>query len=86
MKRCTFSFPGTYGHECGAPAKWAALRDSEYTADGRYWSARCDRCRDHKGGENAGLANWEPYDAARHVNRWTRNRWPQPADIVTVPA
>lgn len=86
--RCGYAWPGTYGHECGKPARWAQQTRSEVTADGVYWCARCDECRHHKGPDNAGLRAdaWAPYDPTIHRNAWRRNRWPNPPEVFTAPA
>lgn len=71
-KTCTFAYPNTYGHECGGIARWAASMPSEHTTDGIFWARRCDKCRDEKGGENAGLRDWQAFDPAKHSNQWRK--------------
>lgn len=70
MSACTFAYPGTYGHECGAPATLAQSRPSEYTANGIYWARRCPSCAQARGGDNEGMTPtaWIPYDPAAHRN------------------
>ena len=58
--RCGFAHPGTYGHECGAPAVEAFVFPSELTRDGQYFTGRCEKCAKIRGGENAGLIRREP--------------------------
>ncbi len=69
---CGFAWPGTYGHECGKPAVVAAPKPSALTLSGVFWAARCETCRQIKGGENAGLSQWETLDLTRHRNVWKR--------------
>ncbi len=71
-RKCSFAFPGTYGHECGRPAVVAGGRTSDMTTSGTYWAARCTECQGHKGGENTGIAAWEPLDLVRHANQFKR--------------
>lgn len=63
--KCTFSAPGTYGHECGRPATHTAVRELRLTAnlramgargskDGMSYAPRCGACAKIQGGENAG--------------------------------
>ncbi len=68
--RCTFAFPGTYGHECGAPAKWVAVKASTSTKSGVYYGRRCEACRQVTTGDNAAVLRFEPLDPAIHVNAW----------------
>ena len=42
-RRCSFAFPGTYGHECGDTATVVAVFPSERTKSGFYFGGRCDR-------------------------------------------
>lgn len=67
---CSFAFPGTYGHECGAPATLVCARPSDLTRTGIYWARRCAKCATHKGGENRGLSQFVPFDPAVHVNQF----------------
>lgn len=51
MSRCTNAQPGTYNHECGAPATWLATKfDSKHTVNGVFNTTFCDDCR-HNGYE-----------------------------------
>lgn len=70
--RCTYAYPGTYGHECGRPATLAASRPSEHTANGIYWAARCADCSKLGGQDNRGLRGFVPYDPVKHANDWGR--------------
>lgn len=72
--RCTFAWPGTYGHECGKPATLTAAAPSEYTVDGIFWARRCASCAAIKGGENAGLSSFVPFDPKVHINNFRRAR------------
>lgn len=68
---CSFAHPGTYGHECGKPAVVVGITKSETgTIDGLYYHRRCRSCSTIKGGENAGITEWIPFDPAVHINRW----------------
>lgn len=90
--KCKYSHPGTYGHECGKPAQWAQhdpKPEGEGTFwQGGYWRVRCDECRAWTGPDNAGMRRdgWVRYDPTVHRNSFLRNRWPAPAELVTVPA
>jgi hypothetical protein len=70
--KCRYSHPGTWGHECGAPATLMQLGRGESTIDGRYWYIRCDKCIAHTGPDNHGLSRtgWVPYDPSIAVNKW----------------
>ena len=68
--RCGFAAPGTFGHECGAPAVLVATRKSTETRSGLFYAKRCAQCAAIKGGENAGLSAFKPFVAAEHVNEW----------------
>lgn len=68
--RCNFAFPGTYGHECGAPATLTASRVSTETANGVYWTRRCAVCATHNGGENTGYGQFIPFNPETHRNFW----------------
>ncbi len=67
---CNFAWPGTYGHECGDPAKWSGSKYSDLTKSGIYHTRRCDACVKIKGGENAGLSAFVPFDPILHRNEW----------------
>ena len=55
VDRCTFAWPGTYGHECGKPAVAVAVEHGcEQWENGIYYAGRCKECAAIKGGENAG--------------------------------
>ena len=67
FQHCNFAHAGTWGHECGDVAKWAAPTHSERRENGIYWVRRCDKCRDIKGGENSGLIGpFVPFDHNIH--------------------
>lgn len=68
--RCTFSWPGTYGHECGKPAELAGQQPSRLTVSGIYWSLRCPECAQVKGGENARVQQWLSFNPSLHINRF----------------
>lgn len=67
---CGFAYPGTYGHECGAPAVVVGVKSSDLTKSGIYYARRCDKCAAIKGGENKGITRWEPFNPSHHVNVW----------------
>lgn len=67
---CGFAYPGTYGHECGAKAILAGSRKSDLTKSGIYWAKRCASCAAEKGGENAGITNFVPFNPDIHVNEF----------------
>ena len=58
--RCGFAYPGTYGHECGAPAAEVFVFKADNTHDGLFFTGRCAKCATIKGGENSGLVRREP--------------------------
>jgi hypothetical protein len=68
--RCSFACAGTYGHECGAPAKWVGVRKSDITKSGVYFARRCDACKAERGGENVGISHFEALNTALHRNEW----------------
>jgi hypothetical protein len=68
LTRCTFAYPGTFGHECDAPATLAGSKPSDLTVSSVYFTRRCAECAAVKGGENVGVARWVPFDAAAHRN------------------
>lgn len=77
-ERCSFAFPGTYGHECGKPATIVGIKPSESTTNGVFYSRRCAECAKEHGGDNLGIKSWEPYDPEKHVNQWKpRRAWPE---------
>jgi hypothetical protein len=67
---CGFAYPGTFGHECNAPATLTAVFPSRRTRSGFYYAARCERCASIHGGENAGVLRIEMRDPSTHVNDW----------------
>jgi hypothetical protein len=67
-ERCSFAFPGTYGHECGKPAVCVAVKKSDITKSGFYFARRCPECAKEKGGENSNAIRFEQLDQAKHVN------------------
>jgi len=42
--RCHNAEPGTFGHECGKPAKWLGGKPSLDKPGGIFWSGYCDDC------------------------------------------
>lgn len=70
--RCTYAYPGTYGHECGKPATLAGTKAREYTRNGVYHALRCAECAEQTGRDNWGIRQWVPADPAVHVNDFTR--------------
>ena len=67
---CSFAHPGTYGHECGAPAVVVGVKPSDLTKAGIYYARRCDTCASIRGGENKGITRWEKFNPVQHVNQW----------------
>ncbi len=77
MRKCSFAFPGTYGHECGQPATSVAVFVSRpstnsipatMTKSGLFYSGRCPECAKLKGGENSGMLRLEAENG--QVNEW----------------
>ena len=48
--KCSFSYPGTYNHECGKPAVVIFVKASENTVSGLFYSGRCAECAEAKAG------------------------------------
>ena len=75
--KCGYAPPGTYGHECGRPAKWAQKSPDP---DGWlvFWCLRCDECRTADGRDNWDMKpdGWLPYDPDTQRHRYVKNRWP----------
>lgn len=69
-KTCSFSYPGTWGHECGAVAVSYAVKASTNTTDGLFYGGRCAGHLEHKGGDNADVIRFEPIADQR--NFWKR--------------
>ena len=68
--KCSFAFPGTYGHECGRPATHVAVKKSNDTVSGLFFAGRCAECLAIKGGENSDNIRVEPLNEATHRNYW----------------
>lgn len=71
--QCGYSYPGTFGHECGAVATVVGIRtDCKLTTDGIYFAFRCADCQKLKAGQdNAGIKTWEPIDPTKtYENKW----------------
>lgn len=67
--RCSFAYPGTYGHECGGRAVCVAVKASESTKSGLFYSGRCAECREAKAGDdNLGILRFEAVGA--QCNEW----------------
>ena len=66
--KCSFAFPGTYGHECGAPAVTVFVKATKCTHNGEYYAGRCQSCANIKGGENADVLRVESING--QVNQW----------------
>lgn len=60
MKYCGFAFPGTYGHECGAPATMYAVKPSTYEPNGLYYGPRCAKCAEATGPDNDNVLRFVP--------------------------
>ncbi len=65
---CSFAFPGTFGHECGAPAVTVGIMKVDNTKSGIFFARRCANCAKIKGGENRGVTRFEPFNPELHVN------------------
>lgn len=69
--RCGYAYPGTYGHECGAPAVCVAVKKSDLTRSGLFYSGRCAECRDATAGDdNRRILRFEPVNETAQVNEW----------------
>ncbi|MFA4971765.1 MAG: hypothetical protein WC683_04080 [bacterium] len=66
---CGFAEAGTYGHECGKPGVLVAVKRSEMTEDGLFFSGRCEAHSKRTDGEGRGVLRYEPY--AGQTNKWT---------------
>jgi len=60
---CHNAEPGTYGHECGKPAKWLG------TGASGFQSGFCDDCKAH-GYEAKGMVAWVPAGTPWRVEQW----------------
>lgn len=58
---CNFSYPGTWGHECGKKATKVFVFKSDTTGDGLYFGARCEECSKIRNGENVGVIRIEEF-------------------------
>lgn len=67
---CSFAAPGTYGHECGARATLVGAQPSDITKGGIYYARRCAECAQIKGGENAGITQFVPFNPDIHRNEF----------------
>ena len=74
--KCSFAYPGTYGHECGRPSTWVGRKPSEHTVSGVFFAHRCDECKDARGQDNIGVSQWQrlPADPASQVQFQNRYR------------
>lgn len=72
VRKCSFACPGTFGHECGAPAVTVAVFANQSvnarTKDGLFFTGRCAKCLGIRGGENKGLLRTEA--EAGQANQW----------------
>ena len=72
---CSYTFPGTYGHTCGAPATHVAIMTGcEDWKDGTFYAYRCPECAKKliKGLKTV------PLDKAVHVNQLKSGRFVRP--------
>ena len=67
MRQCTFTHPGTMGHECGAPSETVAVKRSALTESGFYYTGRCAKCLTIIGGENSNIIRIEPEGGQKNV-------------------
>lgn len=87
--KCTYAQPGTWGHRCGKPAKWAQHdpnpEDEGTFWVGGYWVVRCDACKNYTGPDNYGMRrdSWEPYNPNIQINTFRLNCWPNPPELVS---
>lgn len=65
---CGFAEKGTYGHECGKPAVIVAVKKSELTVDGLFYTGRCANHSQRKDGEGEGIIRLEPFNG--QTNKW----------------
>lgn len=68
VRKCSFAWPGTYGHECGAPSVVVVVKAAQNTSDGLFYTGRCADCLKIKGGENTDILRTEPEEG--QANRW----------------
>lgn len=67
--RCCFSYPGTFGHECGKPAVVIFVKPSTNTVSGLFYSGRCAECAEARAGQdNQGIIRREK--PAGQYNEW----------------
>jgi hypothetical protein len=69
-KQCTYAYPGTYGHECGRTALFAALMSSKLTKSGIYFGRRCLEHKDSIEPYDSPVIRVESFDEAKHINDW----------------
>lgn len=67
--KCGNSEPGTFNHECGAPATWVGLKKSELTKSGIFYAAFCDMHKE-RGWDRSGVIEWRPFLPGIFVNEW----------------
>lgn len=67
-KTCSFAYAGTFGHECGKPATVVVVMRSTLNNDGVFYTGRCAKCNEIKGGENSNIIRREQY--ADQMNDW----------------
>lgn len=65
---CCFSWPGTYGHECGKPAVEFAVKKSDLTKSGLFYAGRCAECKGHNSLENFNVVRFEKLNGQK--NEW----------------
>ena len=70
LVQCSFAWPGTYGHECNAPASVVGFKKSNLTKDSIFYARRCPACAEHEGCDNADIYHWETFDPEKHINQW----------------
>lgn len=68
-KTCSFSYPGTYNHECGKPAVVVFVKKSDSTKSGLFYTGRCAECAEAKAGDdNKRVIRREPVSG--QTNEW----------------
>jgi hypothetical protein len=66
---CSFSYPGTYNHECGKPAVLVFVKTSDSTVSGLFYSGRCAECAEANAGrDNQGVIRRETPNG--QYNEW----------------
>lgn len=66
---CSLAHPGTFGHECGAPAVLIAVFNSTVKPGTLFYTGRCQaHAHDKRAYENAGMLRLEPLGQPHQIN------------------